>query len=207
MQVQRNRREKYFFFYELFLPSATLFFFFFRDLFFNFYFSFNPGIILLSISDFFQTCALFSICEFLLHFLLDCQVIIKKDYSVVVSHIDLCFLSIGLSLCFTWLPSSIAFADRFVRWARNLKALKKKSRVKKSRSQIAWGRGSWFPFQATVEWIKVFMQTAPYNILRIAQTTWSHQPRLFCSMVIRIRNSPQIFMLNVINAIRFMSFN
>ena len=47
------------------------------------------------------------------------------------SHIDLCFLSIGLSLCFTWLSSSIAFADRFVWWARNLKALKKKSHVKK----------------------------------------------------------------------------
>ena len=118
------------------------------------------------------------------------------------SHIDLCFLSIGLSLCFTWLSSSIAFVDRFVRRARNLKALKK-SRVKKSRSQIAWGRVSWFPLQATVEWIEVFMQTAPDNILRIAQTTWSDQPRFFCSMVIRIRNSQQIFMLNVINAIRF----
>ena len=59
---------------------------------------------------------------------------IKKDYSVVVlfrSHIDLCFLSIGLSLCFTRLSSSIAFGDRFVRRARNLKALKKKSRVEK----------------------------------------------------------------------------
>ena len=77
----------------------------------------------------------------------------------------------------------------------------------KSRSQIAWGRVSWFPFQATVEWIEVFMQTAPYNILSIAQTTWSYQPRFFCSMVIRIRNSQQIFMLNVINAIRFLSFN
>ena len=123
------------------------------------------------------------------------------------SHIDLCFLSIGLSLCFTWLSSRIAFVDRFVRWARNLKALKKKSRVKKCRSQIAWGRGSWFPLQATVWWIEVFMQTAPYNILRIAQTTWSHQPRFFRSMVISIRNSQQIFMLNVINAIRFLSFN
>ena len=41
------------------------------------------------------------------------------------------FLSIGLSLCFTRLSSSIAFADRFAGWARNLKALKKKSRVKK----------------------------------------------------------------------------
>ena len=78
---------------------------------------------------------------------------------------------------------------------------------KKSRSQIAWGCGSWFPFQATVEWIEVFMQTSPYNILSIAQTTWSHQPRVFCSMVIRIRNSQQIFMSNVINAIRFLSFN
>ena len=48
---------------------------------------------------------------------------------------------------------------------------------KKSLSQIAWCRRSWFPFQATVEWIEVFMQTAPYNILSIAQTTWSHQPR------------------------------
>ena len=59
---------------------------------------------------------------------------------------------------------------------------------KKSRSQIAWGRGSWFPFQTTVEWIEVFMQTAPYNILSIAQTTSGHQPRFLCSILIRIRN-------------------
>ena len=116
---------------------------------------------------------------------------INKKYSVVVlfrSHIDLCFLSIGLSLCFTWLSSSIAFGDRFVRRARNLKALKKKSRVEKSRSQKAWCRGSWFPFQTTVEWIEVFMQTAPYNILSIAQNTSGHQPRFLCSILIRIRN-------------------
>ena len=98
------------------------------------------------------------------------------------------FFSIELSLCFTRLSSSIAFGDRFVRRARNLKALKKKSRVEKSRSQKAWCRGSWFPFQTTVEWIEVFMQTAPYNILSIAQTTWSHQPRFLCSILIRIRN-------------------
>ena len=114
------------------------------------------------------------------------------------SHIDLCFLSIGLSLCFTWLSSSIAFGDRFVRRARNLKALKKKSRVEKSRSQKAWCRGSWFPFQTTVERIEVFMQTAPYNILSIAQTTWGHQPRFLCSILIRIRNSNQIFILDVL---------
>ena len=94
------------------------------------------------------------------------------------------FFSIELSLCFTRLSSSIAFADRFVRRARNLKALKKKSRVEKSRSQKAWCRGSWFLFQTTVQWIEVFMQTAPYNILRIAQTTWSHQPRFLCSILI-----------------------
>ena len=41
------------------------------------------------------------------------------------------FFSIELSLCFTRLSSSIAFGDRFVRRARNLKALKKKSRVEK----------------------------------------------------------------------------
>ena len=81
------------------------------------------------------------------------------------------FLSIGLSLGFTRLSSSIAFADRFAGWARNLKHSRRSHVWKKSRSQIAWGRGSWFPFQATVEWIEVFMQTAPYNILSIAQTT------------------------------------
>ena len=73
---------------------TNLFFFSFATSFFNFYFSFYPGTILLSISNFFKTCALFSICEFLLYFLVDCQVTIKKDYSVVVlfrSHIDLCF--------------------------------------------------------------------------------------------------------------------
>ena len=47
------------------------------------------------------------------------------------------FFSIELSLCFTRLSSSIAFGYRFVRRARNLKALKKKSRVEKSRSQKA----------------------------------------------------------------------
>ena len=115
----------------------------------------------------------------------------KKDYSVVfflAAILIFVLFSIELSLCFTRLSSSIAFGDRFVRRARNLKALKKKSRVEKSRSQKAWCRGSWFPFQTTVEWIEVFMQTAPYNILSIAQTTWSHQPRFLCSILIRIRN-------------------
>ena len=82
-----------FFFYELILPSAT-FFFSFATSFFNFYYSFYPCTILLSISTFFKTCALFSICDFLLYFLVDCQVTIKKGSSVVVlfrSHVDLCF--------------------------------------------------------------------------------------------------------------------
>ena len=115
----------------------------------------------------------------------------KKDYSVVfflAAILIFVFFSIELSLCFTRLSSSIAFGDRFVRRARNLKVLKKKSRVEKSRRQKAWCRGSWFPFQTTVEWIEVFMQTAPYNILSIAQTTWSHQLRFLCSILIRIRN-------------------
>ena len=64
----------------------------------------------------------------------------KKDYSVVLFFLAailiFVFFSIGLSLCFTRSASSIAFTDRFVRWARNLKTLKKKSRVeKKSQSK------------------------------------------------------------------------
>ena len=67
---------------------------------------------------------------------------LKKDYSVVfffflAAILIFVFFSIELSLCFTRLSSSIAFGDRFVRRARNLKALKKKSRVEKSRSQKA----------------------------------------------------------------------
>ena len=84
------------------------FFFSFATSFFNFYFSFYPCTILLSISYFFKTCALFSICEFLLYFLLDCQVTIKKDYSVVMlfrSHVDLCF---PFHFCFTTLFHSTA---------------------------------------------------------------------------------------------------
>ena len=64
----------------------------------------------------------------------------KKDYSVVfflAAILIFVFFSIELSLCFTRLSSSIAFGDRFVRRARNLKALKKKSRVEKNRSQKA----------------------------------------------------------------------
>ena len=212
MQVQTNQREKdSFFFYELILPSATLFFFSFATSLFNFYFPFFIHAQFFSPSATFSKPAPYSqSTNFYCIFCWTARWPLKMTTLwLYFSAVILICVSFPLD-CHCVLPDYLPELHLLTALLGELAVLRhsRRSHVwKKSRSQIAWGCGSWFPFQATVEWIEVFMQTAPYNILSIAQTPWSHQPRVFCSMVIRIRNSQQIFMSNVINAIRFLSFN
>ena len=147
--------ETFFFFYELFFSSATLVFFLSWPL-------FSTATSLFIHAQFFSPSATFSkpapypqSTNFYCVLWWTARWPFKKTaqwfFFFLAAILIFVFFSIELSLCFTRLSSSIAFGYRFVRRARNLKALKKKSRVEKSRSQKAWCRGSWFPFQTTVE--------------------------------------------------------